>query len=227
MNNNVLASNLDRGAFVDSCVSALADVAWAERDAMTNVSINKVICYTKPVPLTDFGVISLAIIIDGLGRTTIPEVWIFDNENELNNHVAKLRNYTTHVVMATGANVEDGVGVEYSVKTGVLLTNYISVGLSCMTVFSQIVSECINALNIYFANVGYNPDTIMYGVDRPNNDIVHEENVFQFISSELVITVNMFRVDVSGQINYDFTVGLLLAAMRSGKNDSKFHGVRL
>lgn len=226
MNNQGLPAGVNRGAFVVSCVSSLVDIAWKERRAITNVAINKVVCYTKPVPFEPFGVISLIVVIDELGKTTIPEVQIANSEEEFMFAVNKLRNYTTHVVEALGGSIDDGVGIEYPARTGDQLSRYISVGLSSMKIFSQIVSECVAALNTYFANVGYDPNTVLHGFDRPAVDIAHEENIFQFINSEIVIAVNVFRV-VNGQLEYDFNVGLLLSAMRSGKDDSKYQGIRL
>lgn len=225
--NNALSSNLNRGAFVVSCVSGLADIAWKERESITNVAINKIICYTRPVALEPFGVISLAIVIDNLAKATIPEVHLAATEQEFLTKIASLRNYTTHVVECNATSLEDAVSVEYPARTGVSLSNYISVGLSSMQVFSQIVGECIQAMNAYFAKVNYDVNTILYGFDKPTLDTIHDQNLFQFLNSEIAIILNMFRINPDGNLDYDFNIGLLLTAMRSGKDDSKFSGVRL
>lgn len=228
----VLHQAIDRGSMVTSCVSALAELALIEKNNLTNVSVNKFIIYTRPVPIEGYGVISLVHVVDMLGKASIPEVHIAESEEVFLNAINALRNYTTEVMAADGSSFNDKACIEYAARSGESLSRYISVQtVTPMQIFSAIVLECLTTLTKYFAAVGYDPMTILEGVDRPTTDSIHDGNLYQFLSSEINIIVTMFRVypNATGvpELDWNFDIGLQLTAMRSGKNDAMFNAIRL
>lgn len=227
----MLNQMIDRSAFVNSCVSALTETAQKEFAAITNVSVSSLIVYTKPVELAGFGFITLKNNIDKSANVSITEVLIEPTKEELISKIQGMKDYTTEVREAQISSIRDAVLIQYPMRTGEVITRYLSLGTSDpMETFSEIVLECINKMNQYFEMVGYDQSTILLGVDRVD-DMIHDGNDYQFLNSEIKLHLTNFRLLMDPQgtytYDYDFGIGLNLTAIRNSKNDAMFHAIKL
>ncbi len=224
----MLPTNFNRAAFVVSCANALADAAWNERGAITNMAINTVICYTKPVQLPGYGFISLLVLINNTDKIAVPEIHVFESEEVFYAGINKKKNYTTHVAEVNAQNIMDGVKIEYPARTGAQFSSLFGVGVNVMEIFASVVLECLNFLvNEYFPTIGFDANRIYNGYGMIGTSVTQDGSTFSFLDNELVVVIDLFRYYGNNQIDYDFRVGFLLTGMRSTKDDSKFSGIKL
>lgn len=221
---------MNKAAFISATILTLAELTTREFHNITNVATQKLICYTKPVSLGEYGYMSILHVIDKNTKTSIPEVQIMATEQELLNALQSVKSYNVDVRQVSASHLKDQVPVEYSLRSRDTLSSYIPLATyNVAEIFGSIVVECLKTLEEYFAAANYDANTILFGYDYPTDGLQHAGKVFQFLNCELVFELSMFRTayDVNGKpyADYDFNVGLDLTAMRSGKNDAIFNGV--
>lgn len=231
-----LNSMIARDAYTSALVSSVREEAELMLKEITNIGTTVFIAYTKPVRINNpNGYLSLVHRIDKINNTSVPEIVILESEAGVLNAINSLASYTTEVRQVAIRKVSDTLPTNYGIRTSDALSRYIDLSITNpVDVLAAIIEECFSALDNYFAAVNYDVNRITMFYDKLNDVIpgqmvgrcLHEGNQYTFVDHEIIVLITTCRVS-GNQFTYDYMVGLGLSALRSGKNDSVFMGVKL